>query len=488
MKASKFLSYSIVFYFLIPYFLFFRFFSFTLNLDYAEWAWAFKNSMIQSFCAAGLIMLFSLPMSMGLFQLPSQFYDLTKKMLLLPQILPSIFSVLIAFSLWKPFPLGTVGISFIFLIVHLGFAVVFVHTATIEKLGSFPGVSEVFGLGHWKFLTKIFLPLLKGELLACFLMIFIFCFSSLSVPLVAGGGRDTNMEILVFEKIFINQDWSSAWTLGVFQSLFLSGLSLLLLRGTAQIKLEFLPSKYLHSNFGFAMVVIYLFLYLAGYGLGIAQSLPEINQFLTFFTEIWKATLNSLLFLVLYLALSLVLLYLWLYDFAQNYKFNFASHLIAASTMIVGFSFYLNFPLSREWDLLKLPLAMSILTFPVLFKSFLEKPLADLKDQVITAQVFGISNHQIVILILMKRIQRPLMVWFSFLAIWFLSDFAVSRALGTQTETLGLMAQGFLSGYRLSLAYLLSVYILLVWSFVLVLFYVGQEVLSVVDQKFRSSI
>ena len=131
---------------------------------------------------------------------------------------------------------------------------------------------------------------------------------------------------------------------------------------------------------------------------------------------------------------------------------------------------------------------MSILVFPVLFKSFLEKPLIDLKDQVITAQVFGISTHQIVIQVLLRRIQRPIMVWFSFLSIWFLSDFAVLKALGTQTETLGLMAQGFLSGYRLSFAYLLSVYILLVWVVVLALGYFFKEVVRVAHKKFESSL
>lgn len=492
MKVSRFfsrlLSSALVFYFLIPYFFFLRFFDLTTSLDFQELAWAFKNSFVQSFSAALLVTMLSIPLSGGLFLLQGRFYEIIKKLLLLPQILPSIFSILIAFSVWKPFPMGTFGITFIFLMVHLGFAVLFIHTAIIEKLSSFSVVAEIFGINRLLFLRKIFFPLIKSDLLSCFLMVFIFCFSSFSIPLVAGGGRDTNVEVLVFEKIFINQNWSSAWTIGILQSLFLSLMSLLLLHPKNIVKNEFFHGEYLNSSIGYVGILVYLFVYLGGYSLGVVQALPEIGAFVNFFSDIWVATVNTFKFFTLYCLLSIVLLYLWLYDFAQNYKINFAVHLIAASTMIVGFSFYLNFPTSKEWDLFKVPIAMSVLVFPGLFKSFLEKPLLDLKDQVITAQVFGISTHQIVLQVLLRRIQRPILIWFSFLSIWFLSDFAVLRALGTQTETLGLMAQGFLSGYRLSFAYLLSIYILFVWIIVLALGYFFKEVLRVAHKKFESSL
>lgn len=492
MKASRFysrfLSYALVLYFLSPYILFFRYFNLTTQLDFKELGWAFKNSFIQSFTTATIVTLLSILLSGGLFLMPTRFYNLGKNLLLLPQILPSIFSILIAFSIWKPFPMGTVGIAFIFTLVHLGFAVVFVHSAVIEKLGVFPAVAEVYGIGRKEFFKKIFFPLLKADLLSCFLMIFIFCFSSFSIPLVAGGGRDTNIEVLIFEKIFISQNWSSAWTIGVLQSLFLTSMSLILLRTKNSAKQEFFSSSYLKSNVGYVVMLAYLFIYIGGYGLGLIQALPEISKLVSFASDIGVATFNTIKFFSLYALISLALLYLWLYDFAQKFKINFASHLIAASTILVGFSFYLNFPTTQDWDCLKLPLAMSILVFPVLFKSFLEKPLIDLQDQVVTARVFGISDHNIVVQILFRRLQKPIAVWFSFLSIWFLSDFAVSRALGTQTETLGLMAQGLLSGYRLSLAYLLSLYILAVWAVVLILFCLGKEVVRVADKKFKSSL
>jgi thiamine transport system permease protein len=488
MKAFNFLKFALVFYFLIPYILFLRFFNFTTQIDGGELAWAFKNSLIQAFSAATLVTVLAIPMSLGLFQMRGRFYEGIKRLLLLPQILPSFFSILIAFSIWKPFPLGTVGITFIFTLVHLGFAVILLHTAALEKLGSYPIVGQVFGLRKGKFFKKIYFPILKQDLLSCLLMIFIFSFSSFSVPLIAGGGRDTNIEVLIFEKIFINQNWSVAWTIGIFQSLFLTGASLLLLKQHVSPKQEFSYSNYLTSSLGYFLIALYLFVFLAGYFLGVVQALLDLGKMSSFVSDIFEATISSLKILALYLIVTFILLYLWLYDFSQNQKLNFANHFIAASTMLVGFAFYLTFPQSKEMDLIKIPIAMSILVFPVLFKSFLEKSIWDLQEQVLTARVYSLPRHQIVTKIMLQQIRQPLAVWFSFLVIWFLSDFAVQKALGSQTETLGILAQGFLSSYRLPQAYLLSVYILGVWLFVLGVAYVGQGVLHVLDQKFKSSL
>ena len=485
MKAYKLVSYALVFYLLVPYFLFLSFFDFNFNVDLQELLWAFKNSFTQSFLAATFVTSLSVPLSLGLFQFKGRSYETFKKLLLVPQILPSFFSILIAFSIWKPFPLGSVGITFVFTLVHLGFAVVLIHTATRERMGPYPIVAKVFALSRWKFLTKIYFPLIRKDLIACFLLIFIFCFSSFAIPLVAGGGRDTNIEVLVFEKIYISQKWSMAWTISVFQGLFLTFLSLLLVRNSNATKREFLFSQYLHSNFGFGFILIYLAVYFGGYAFGLLQALPDFLKVSLFYSELLTASFYSLSLFFVYVFITFTLVYFWLYDFANRQKLNFGRNLIAASTMMVGFSFYLYFPQSRGWDYFKIPLAMSILVFPVLFKSFLERPLLDLKDQVVTAKVFGISNFKIILKILLPQMSAAISIWFSFLTIWFLSDFATLRALGTQTQTLGLMAESFLTSYRISLAYLMSVYILLVWMMVLVLGFVVKGALRVTYQKFE---
>ncbi len=484
MKAFKVLNFALIFYFLIPYVIFISFFHWQFSIDLNEFFWAFKNSLIQSLSAACAILFLAVPASCGLFRLHPRWQALTKKLLLIPQVLPSFFTILIAFSIWNPFPLGNIGITFLFILIHLGFAVVLIQSAMVEKLGPFPYVAKVFSLSRFEFFLKIYFPLLRADLISCFLLIFVFCFSSFAIPLIAGGGRDTNLEVLIYEKIFISQNWSAAWVVSLVQSLFLTLVSLFLLRRDESSKREFIRSEFLSSNVGLIIVFGYLLIFNVGYGLGVVRALPELSKLDSFYSDILQATLNSLSLLLVYVALSCVLLFAWLLDYVRHQKLNFAGHFIAASTMLVGFSFYLFFPQNVRWDFFKLPFAMSILVFPVLFKSFLEKSILDLKEQVVTAKIFGISNLQIVLHIIFRQIQRNLGVWFLFLSIWFICDFAVSRALGTQIATLGLLSQSFLSSYRISLSYLMSLYILVVWSLVLLTAYFLKGVASVAYQKF----
>ena len=86
--------------------------------------------------------------------------------------------------------------------------------------------------------------------------------------------------------------------------------------------------------------------------------------------------------------------------------------------------------------------------------------------------------------VVLRQIKKPILLWMSFLVVWFLSDFAVQRALGNQSQTVGLLAEGFLSSYRLSLAYLISFYILVFWFVVVVVLYFILEVFHVIYKKF----
>ena len=153
----------------------------------------------------------------------------------------------------------------------------------------------------------------------------------------------------------------------------------------------------------------------------------------------------------------------------------------------MSFSFYLLFPTDKSYDLLKLSLSLIILFFPSLFKSFLQVQIENLVNQIRVAELFGLSRVRIVFSIVLRQIRPALVLWFSFLSIYFLCDFGASKALGLQTRTLGLITLDFLSSYRLSFAYLISFYIIFLWFFLVVGFYYLIGVLSVIDKKFISA-
>ncbi len=485
-SLPKLVRYGLLFYFLIPYFVFLKYFNIDFNLDYSEIFWAFKNSLSQAAAAAALVTFLSVPMSLGLFFLKPKLKSFAVSLLLIPQILPSLFTILIAFSLWNPFPMGSVGITFIFTIVHLGFVTVFINASTEEKLSSYSINSEIFGISRWKFFLNIYFPLMRSELVTGFILIFIYCFTSFSIPLVAGGGRGTNLELLIYETIFIKQNWSAAWMLNIFQSFFIFALSLSLLRHKSFVSSQFNAGPYLKSKVGLALIVIYLATYLGGYAIGLANSLGQLDLIQSFSTEISNATIRSLQILTIYLCVCSLLLILSIFDFIKNGKHGNARHFLSTSTILVGFSFYLLFPAAPSADFFKLTLAMSILFFPALFKSFLEKPLDQLHRQIQVAQIYGISTYRIITTVVLQQMKRPLFLWVSFLVIWFLSDFAVVKSLGIQRHTLGMMTENFLGSYRLSLAYLLSFYILVLWLLIMLVIYVLSGVYRVVHKKSSS--
>lgn len=487
MKAVKSFLFSahflIVFFFICPYLIFIHFFNLQWNVSITEVLWPLKNSLIQSLSASVIISLISIPMSLGLLGLRESIYKMLCRLLLIPQILPSLFSILIGLAILNPFPMGTVGIIFIFILVHLGYSVVYLSASAKNKLADYAQVGEIFDIQRWVFLKKIYFPLIKKDLIFNFFIIFIFCLSSFSIPLAVGAGKGTNLEVYIYEKIFIEQNYSEALFFSLLQSVFVLCFSYFLLKNKITYLKEFSFGKYLKSQIGLVLVGIYLTIYFGGYAVGLISSSGAAHGLSGFGSEVHQATFETLTMAFFYILLALFFLYFWIAYFVKYKANNFATHLISTSTVIVGFAFYLFFPSTKSFDFIKFTLAALIVFFPSLYKSFFQSQIESLTHQIQVAEIFGISRSKIIFTVVLRQLRSALVLWFSFLSICFLSDFAVSKSLGLQTSTLGLMTYDFLSSYRLSYAYVMSVYILFVWSLIICVFYYLIEGLNVIDKK-----
>ncbi len=476
MKAAKFVSFlfplGLVLFFLLPYILFLPFFTWHFQLEFSEFFWAAKNSIIQAGAAAGLSVIIGSFLSFGVLQLPELYQKIILRVLLLPFVLPVFFSILISFSLLKPFPMGHIGIIFIFTLINLGFSVYQITFALRQRLGSLAWVSEIYGISKFTFTRKVLIPLISSDLKLNFILIFLFCISSLAIPLVAGGGKSTNLEVLIYEKIFVEQNWDAAWFIVLIQSSIIFLLSYFYLSSQSFEEKTFRPHQFLKSKVALSGLFVYLVAYIGGYTLNLFASLSKAATLIEFRSELIQSTINSILILICTLIVTGIILGLWVLDYVENLRHNFVAHLISVSTVLVGFSFYLTFPQSQAFDYLKMPLAFSIIFLPLLFKMFLEKNLDSLKTQIAVAKIYSVSYPKIVLEILFPQLRIPLAGGLSFLFISLISDFAISRSLGTQTLTLGLMAQSFLTSYRLESAYLLSFYILFIWFTFSVMAYV----------------
>ncbi len=486
-KPKNLFRFGLLLYFLIPYFLFLKFFEFSFNLNLSEISWAVRNSLLQAGLTAAIVMALAIPMSQGLFLLSGKLQKTVLRLLIVPQILPALYSILIALSVINPYPMGSLGIIILFVFINLGFGTLLMFGATREKLGSLPLISEVYSLGRFNFFRTIYFPLLKFDLIMNFFMIFVFCLSSFSVPLIVGGGRGTNIEVLIYEKIFVDQNWPAAFSLCLTQALLIFGVSALLFRNRQAIEVtEFSSGRYLKSGFGLLLIGVYLLVYFGGYAIGLFKSLSYFDFIFEYRAELLEVTLFTTKALFLYLVVSFALLLLWLLDYLENFRFTPANNLISPSTVLVGFTLYLFLPVTKDFDIVKIILAMSILFFPSLFKLFLQQPIENLKQQLLISKIYGLSKPTIIFEIIFRQIPQKLYLWASMLILWFIADYALLKALGVQTPTLGLFSEKFLSSYRLALSYFMSFYILVYWLLAMVSLFIFQKVLYVTYQKIKS--
>lgn len=471
-------------FFVAPYFIFFYYFRFAPNFNLDELLWALKNSILQSATAATFVLLMAIPMSQGIWALPKLVQGFLKKALLVPYILPTLFSILVAFSVIQPFPMGSMGVIILFIIINLGFVTVVLHDAATQKLAHVSMISELYSLSKLQFYSKIYLPTLKSDLLLCFFMVFIFCISSFSVPLIVGGGKGTNLEVLIYEKIFIEQNIAAAFSVCLVQALMVFILSYFFLKNKKSTPNMVFNRNYLKSYVGAFLIIVYLFVYFAGYVQGLWHSISYVDFVAQYFSEILDATVFTTRTFLSYLIMNFILLIVWVVHYVKFKKFYLASNLLYFSTAMLGFSLYLFLPVRENYDAFKIVYASCVLFFPMLFKLFLQKPIEEMKHQIQIAQVFGLSDIKIVFKVILMQMKRPLATWGAFLAIWFISEYALLKSLGMQNKTLGLLTEGFLSSYRLQAAYLLSLYILIYWILLLTIGYIFFKVTYVLYKKF----
>lgn len=469
--------------FLLPYLVFFWRFGWTWSLDVSELRWAARNSVMQAGAAASVVLCMAVPMSFGLMRLPVFLREIIERFLILPQVLPVLYSLLIAFSLWSPFPIGSVGVSFVFILINAGFAALLAQRAMQINIGNLALISEVYGLGYFRFMRAVYLPLMWRDLSIIFFIIFTFCISSFSVPLIAGGGRGVNLEILIYEKIFVEQNWDAALVLSVLQTGLIFLLSMIVFRRRSEAPQSFEPSSYVRSWTGLLLILFYLVTYAAGYISGVAGALKYTPFLLLHIWDLAAAAMFTFKSLVICVLLNVAMLIAWVMHFIYRGKFNPGVHLISLSTVVTGFAIYLIFPVSADYDLIKIAFGTTLILFPALFRFFLQGPVENLRSHIEVARIFGLSPITILVDVVFVQLKRPLLVWTSFLTLWFAGDYAVMKALGVQSQTLGLMSAGFLSSYRMPLSYLMSINILLFWCVAMVIFYTAAKVGYVIYKK-----
>lgn len=441
-----------------PYGLLLSQYSLDFQFDTEDFWWAFKNTVFQSLGSALFSVSFGVLGGMGLLWLRRQArgrtYFFLEKALLFPAILPSLFVIIACLGFIEPFPYGKIGIIIIHTVMNIGLiSVMFSHLCS-QKLASLGALSLIEGASRWQFFRAGVLGYLAPDLVYLFLFVFSMSMVSFNVPLLVGGSSGTTLEVLIYENLVINQNWSAALALSLIQILLLSFISLLSrpshvgfdLRGEPQV-LELAEWKW-GLVFPVGALAMMVLPPLAAFPRGLVQLKAIDFQWWT----VMVPMLNSLL---LGLASGLTLFLLMMgaaFAYSSKGWQRFLMFYLPPGPVLLGFAFFI---LAQTLPLpigVQIVLGLAVMFFVSLYRLSLASALASLKSQIEVAQVMGASAGQIFVSVVFPQIMQPLVFACGIGSMWASGDFALSTVLSSEDFHLALMVKSLAGSYRLDAA------------------------------------
>lgn len=438
-----------------------------LKLDAGEFWWAFLNSFWQAFGSASFSLLLGLWGGLGLIcfsgRLKRHWRILLEIFLLLPNFLPPLFVLLAVLNLVDPFPMGLPGMILVHTVMNWGLVAVLSARLIESRIGAMAELAWVEGASFRRFFKDAFWPLLWRDLGYLWLFVFVICFSSFAVPLVVGGGRGTTLEVLIYEKIRFSTNWSEAVVIASLQSLFLFALSWIVTLGRSVPSTEARNLSLLRMPSGVVMSILMSALLLLGYFQGFPQGFSQIAYFFDLKREIGNALMGSLSVGLLTGLLSFFFLVTAATLLPSAWFSRILSGYVAPSSALAGFAFLTLGPNGGLWPLLKIPLALTLIFLPGLWRMGWQSLVENLQNQKSVAESLGASELAIWKDILLPQLAPAVSTLSGIAAVWACGDFAISKIVASRDVTLGMMTETLISsGYRLGLATLLSAGLLMV--------------------------
>jgi thiamine transport system permease protein len=463
--GKKLIPYGICFLLLSPCLILFFLSPHLVMPQKAEIFWALGNSFIQAFLSAFLTLILGFIVALGYIRIPPERFvvkSFFEVLCLITQFVPVIVSLVGILNLIQPFPTGIVGMVTVHAFLNFGLAAILLSQHMQTVWGETSDVARTLGVTRFLYWRKIGVPQIKNEIGLVFLYLFSMFFTSFSVPLIVGGGRGTTLEILIYEKMRLSSDWSAAVVLAWVQIIFIFILSFLVIKNKKTPVKRDHDMTWLGSYAGAALLLILMTGLFVGYSSGLTEGWIQRHELSTFGNDFAFGFMNSvilglvtfILVIGVFKAIALVgILPYWLDRFLNGY--------LAPSTSLSCFAFLVILPAEHIWSYIKIPLAFTILSIPALYRMGFGERLKDLHAQIEHAQLLGATSYVTFRDITWPQIKSQARFLGALVATWACGDFAVSRILSTQDFTLGLIVQTLLSTYRMSLASLVSVLLLL---------------------------
>jgi thiamine transport system permease protein len=470
MKAKFLLSFLLI-YFFSPLLILFTQFKLTTDFPVKNYIVSFSNSIIQSVIVVCFCLLFSTVITPFLADFKPKKVKKILQIALLPLVLPSLFTFLILFSYFQQFPFGLLGISLTFVVIYLGFSLHLIYHAYIEKVAPLLPIIKTYNIGFFQHIRLIDWPLLREDLIQVTQFIFLGCMTSLSVPLLAGGGKSINLELFVFESIFIDGNWAIIVYLAVLQIIYLYLFqSIFKFLSRKKIILSE-PARYFHpvkprkiSNFALVMVFSYLFFYCGGFLYQVGKAFIKIKTDQLLLLDFSQAFLNTLLLSIATFVLVGLLIVSLLYLQFKNVKYDWIYNLMLPSSVVVGIAYFVLFSFGSGFqiELLKISFGLVLLYGLALIKSYLAEPLNRLQNYFNVAHIYQIGFFTFLVTIFYPQVKKSLLMMGTLLTLYCFFEFSFLKVVSVESLYTGQYIERLISTYRLEHGF--------IYSFILMLF------------------
>ncbi|MDE0518886.1 MAG: hypothetical protein OXH36_04960 [Bdellovibrionales bacterium] len=482
-NSTRFFSFFLVALVLFPIFVFLFKIPFLRIPPLFEWVKVLLSTLLQAGLSAFFSVLFGIFGSLGL----CAFSNSVKKkglelFCLLPALLPPLIPVLAWINVsefFYHFPFSFYSVLAVHVLMNTGLVSVFFFRLFQNQTGCLPAWAFLHGVSRLSFLKKILFFEFRKDIVLIFLLIFSFCFTSFSVPLLVGGVSGQTIEVFIAEKLKDPATWSEAMSLFIIETLFIFILFILLYgkKGKVNQIVNQNKSLYLLPCLPFLILPVLPSL-LMFFGLGDVFSSETIwGDLFTIKESVVRAVIQTL-----FVGIGTGLLVLFLLSFVafclrDLFLRRFLVAYSGASVAFMGFAFLLigsDGPIAVK---VKWSLGLALLFLPALYRLMGESVLRRLNNQIQLADLMGAGR----ILSFIKIIWPQCASTFFFLsgigAFWACGDFAYSSIVAGEQMHLALLIQDLFSSYRFELATVLTWFLILSGTFCFSLFAGGAFVL-----------
>jgi thiamine transport system permease protein len=468
----------LTFFLLCPFLVLLMHFQMSTRWDWSEFWWALRNSIWQGIWSALLSTAGGMFLASGLIFCENRFSRWVNFNIffLLPNFLPNLFILIGLMSLIDPFPMGSIGVVIVHAFINFGLCGVILKEVIKTKLSKLSDVAFILGAGRWHFNSRVLWPLIRKDILQVFFLVFVTAFSSFAIPLVVGGGKGINLEILIFEKMKIYNDWSTAVVISGVQSLLLFAFSLANFNANTVVDVNpHLQSRFLESRLSFYVFTFFYLIFFYSYFSGVWEGISSWSDFELYSEEIIRGVFGTLAISFGVGCAILVLLMVITRLHQTNWFHRFLNGYIAPSTALVGFAFLVVGPNSSVFVLLKIILGLALSYVIYLYKMGYGNYLIELGRYKEKAGLLGANENLIFWKVLFPLTYKRMFLYSGIAAFWATGDYGISKMIANRDISLALLSETFLSHYRIGFSSLLS-FVLLVLGLLVFLAFRGVQI------------